>query len=498
MKVKKKIITIVLVLIVLMSNNIYAIPKPTNISVNIPKEKVHLPNKEWVDKIEYIVGKDDIPFKFDSTYEYDNGETKGTLNATKVIITPSEKIENKTYIDEYKTFTKYSNATFKDRNDYNFNNTYPINEDGYVGLIPRIGVQWSENWERGRRKWIEQTRESGWTQGSPDSSINYNYYDSESGTNINTNLNFIRVVDTKEKIGYEYSESSGNRFNYSQRNDNLGYMSQNSRDYWSGAYLFNNSPKPPRDYYGSRPDKENWELVECRWDEDRAYSADELSYISDIKANLAYRNGSWWWKSESGKLNKYRKGVYLKYRKPHTYKNYTSLYGATVNLPDYIRDFTGNAMYQGTLSKKVEKINYTCNYWNVNIIYEGDTQLKDVIVGGSISPNPSKQGGKVSFNISTKYYPNKIDIFIPGELQGYFNKSVISLNISEQLYLNTTYDEILALYIPETIDKDGKRLKDPYKFKVVATRADGSKGECILSLDINGSILDKLKTVTLY
>ena len=173
-------------------------------------------------------------------------------------------------------------------------------------------------------------------------------------------------------------------------------------------------------------------------------------------------------------------------------------YGANVNLPDYIKDYNGTANYEGTLSKQIPHTYYTCNKWDVKIIYEGKVNLKDVLVSGSINPNPSKKGGKISFNIATKYYPNRIDIYVPSELQSYLKKSVISLNIKESLYLNTIHDEILSLDIPETINKDGKRIKQAYEFKIVATRADGNKGECKFKLDINGSILDQLKTVTLY
>lgn len=498
MKFKKLITSLVLVSIVLPSSSVYAIQKPTSKSINISADKVHLQGKEWVDKIEYTVGKDSIPFKFNMNYDYEDNEYKGALKAKKVIITPSERIENKFYVTEYKNFNKTLNETYNDKNNYNFRNDFPINEDGYIGIIPRTNLVWTENWERGRRSWIEQTEQGEWTKGDPESSINYNYYDNKSGQTINTRLNFIRVVDTQQRTGYEYSQSNGNRFNYSQRNDNLGYMSQDSISYWGGGMKYSSKPRPPHDYYGTRPDKENWELVECRWDEDRAYSADEVSHIQRIRNNLVFRNGSWWWKADSGKLNKYRKGVYLKYRKPHIYKKYKTLYGATINLPDYIKNYTGNATYSGTLSKQVEKKKYTCDYWNVNIIYEGELSLKDVVVGGSIIPSPSKQGAKISFNISTKYYPNKIDIYIPNELQKYFNKSVVTLNIDERLYLNTVHDEILDLYIPETVDKEGKRLKPSYEFKVVATRSDGNKGESTFKLDINGSILDKLKTVILY
>lgn len=493
----KKIITSTLCITLLLSTISNAMPnKGVEKTLDIYKGIVNLDGKEWKEKIEYIVGKDDIPFDFDKTYEYKDNEYEGTLNAVKVTITPRQKIKDTYYVKENKDFTKYVSGNFGNKINGNFPPTHQINEDGYVGDIGLKSVTWKDNWVRGRNEYISTTHETGWTTGNLPPTINYNYHDPLSGSTINTNLNLVKTVDRQETTSYEYSESYGDRYNYSQRNENLGYMSDNTKDYYGGEYRFSDpTPRRPSDYYGPESDKTGWELVDAQWADDKPYSADEVSNIASIRPNLVYQNGGWWWKSESGRLNKYRRGTYLKYRKPIPFYKYKGEYGGYVNLPDYIQDYTGDAIYQGTLSKQVEKIKYICNYWDVNITYQGNIALKDTQVSGNIVPNPAKQGSQITFDISTRYYPNKLEISIPSELQSLFGKNMISLNIKEEAFLNTKHQEVLNLYIPETIDREGKRLREPYKFNVKAIRSDGNSAQTILKLDVSGSILENLKTV---
>lgn len=491
----KRAITLGLISTLICSSVSFAIPS-TSIGkkVEVYKGQVNLPNHEWRDKIEYTVGKDNIPFGYDSEYNYSDSDYQGTLKATKVTITPKQKIENKYYVTEYKNFNKNSVNTYATKNDNNFSSTYYVDEDGFKGHIPRKNVSWIDNWVTNRTEYIQTEHETGWITGSSPNRYSYTYYDPKSNQNININLDKIRDTSVQTSESYKYSESYGNRYNYSQNNETLGYMSDNTNKYWSDLYDFSKPPRRPSDYYGNQPDKDNWELLDCDWDESRVYSADELSGISEIRQNLAYLNGSYWWKSSNGNYNKYRKGVYLKYRKKINVYKYRTLYGGNISLPNYIKDYTGTANYGGTLSKQVEKTNYTSDYWDVNITYEGNVDLKDVQVSGKVIPSVSQKGGKITFDINTRYYPNKIQIFIPSELQSQFGKSVITMNIEERAYLNTKHSEILSLDIDETLDKEGNKLREPYKFKVRATRSDGKFAETILKLDVSGTILDNLKT----
>lgn len=495
----KKIIPSALCTILILTNTSYAMPNTEmEKTLDIYKGIVNLDKKEWKEKIEYEVGKDDIPFSYDKTYDYKDNEYEGTLNAMKITLTPREKVKVIDYTTEQKTFSKYRSGTFGNKNNANFDSTYPINEDGYIGIIGLKNVDWKDNWVTGRNEYITATHETEWAVDNLPPTINYNYHDPLSGRTINTNLNLIRTLNTEETTSYEYSESYGDRYNYSQRNENLGYMSDNTSTYYGGEYRFSApTPRRPSDYYGPENNKNGWELVDAQWADDRPYSADEVSNIASIRPNLVYKDGGWWWKSESGRLNKYRKGTYLKYRKPIKLYKYKGEYGGNVNLPDYIRDYGGNATYEGTLSKKIEHVKYICNYWDVNITYKGKLGMKDVQVSGSIIPNPTPQGSKITFDLTTRYYANRLDISIPSELQSYFGKGSIGLNIKEEQSLNTKHSEVLNLNIPETVDKDGNKLRDSYKFKVKASRADGSTAETVLNLDVRGTILDNLKTVIL-
>lgn len=496
----KKISILMLSTVLVTSNISYAIPSNSAYkSIEVYKGQVHLPNKEWKEKIEYIVGQDNIPFDYDSTHYYEDENYSGILKAKKVIITPKQKIENKDKVTVYKEFNKSQSGVYKSNNDINFPTLYPIDEDGYKGFINRTSVSWTPNWVRGEKVNYEKSHTTGWLTGEPPNTISDTYNHKESNQSIKVNLTLKKIKNKEVGKSYKYSESSGNRYNYSRDNEKLGYMSQNNKTYyWKKTYNFSDAkPLKPNDYWGSEPDKENWETIDWAWDEDRAYSADELSKIPSIKKHLTYQNGSWWWKSLSGTLNKYRKGVWIKYRKQIPVYRYTGIYGTTVSIPDYIRDYNGTAKYKGVLSKEEERISYTSNYWDVKIIYEGDTSLKDVMVNGSIIPNPSPQGSQITFDINTRFYPNKIEILIPNELKSYFNKSSIVINIDEEIYLNTKYSEVLDLYIPQTIDKDGNRIKDPYEFIIIATRSDGNKQETKVQLEISGSILDNLKTMVI-
>ena len=90
----KKISILMLSTVLVTSNISYAIPSNSAYkSIEVYKGQVHLPNKEWKEKIEYIVGQDNIPFDYDSTHYYEDENYSGTLKAKKVI---NKKLKIKT------------------------------------------------------------------------------------------------------------------------------------------------------------------------------------------------------------------------------------------------------------------------------------------------------------------------------------------------------------------------------------------------------------------
>lgn len=171
--------------------------------------------------------------------------------------------------------------------------------------------------------------------------------------------------------GYIWDESRGSEYDPSGHTT-LGYMSDNAYSYYGGSYLYSRDPRKPNDYYGNYPDDGNWELVEIRWDD--SYPVDSFDY--------AYEG--WYWTSDTSSgsyQNRYRKGVYLKWRK----KVWTQV-AVPVQVSKTVYQYSQN--YQGTVSIPATQSHfqdYTINTkWNVKVDYAGTmypTNLKADMIG---------------------------------------------------------------------------------------------------------------------
>lgn len=334
----------------------------------------------WAEKYEYNFPQSWIG-NYPETIQYNSGGYTGTLKAKKIILTPLEKIYHKdpVYRTEYANFTKYYSGTYSTKNDNNLPATYSINENGYTGEIPRTSTSWTTNYNTGRTASLTQY----WTDSTyrlrvgdvpvPGTYEGY-YYDSGSGKNIYYSLPKSGGLYPVESANtYVFSASYGRAENYDAiGHTKLGYMSSSPTKYWNFSLNFSDPlPRPPTDYYG--PDggefgEYGWELINYSWDECCVRDSKDPAW-----AYKTWQDG-YLWISERGIKQRYRKGVYLNYRKLVTGYKYRQAYSGTIKLPDTIKDYTGTAKYEGKLSKQVfDHWNeyYTASKWKVQVVYEG-------------------------------------------------------------------------------------------------------------------------------
>lgn len=134
------------------------------------------------------------------------------------------------------------------------------------------------------------------------------------------------------KYGWVYSTSDGRNMFYDPiDHTRLGYMSNNTDTYWGGLYRFSEPPRKPSDYYGPDADKSGWTLVAIHW-------ADPAPQPASDYPNLTRTPLGYYWISDGTdgqpvEYNKYRKGVWLQYRKKTTTYEWQQEYQGTVHIP---------------------------------------------------------------------------------------------------------------------------------------------------------------------
>lgn len=184
---------------------------------------------------------------------------------------------------------------------------------------------------------------SGWvnrsSEASPPSVLTGTYYDSVSGRNVSYTLQKSGgLYQVDSRISYINYRSLGRAENYDKEtNYYLGFMSQNPITYYAGRFDDPKPGEPPDRYYGIPLElvNNNWQLIDYGWDDPHAINADTWASKGPYYANkLVKSNGSYWWRSERGILNKYRKGVWIDYRLQVKQYRYRQKYTATITLPD--------------------------------------------------------------------------------------------------------------------------------------------------------------------
>lgn len=126
-------------------------------------------------------------------------------------------------------------------------------------------------------------------------------------------VGFYNTIDAKANSYTEDSWSYGRAENYDRNgHTTLGYMADNTSTYWSGSYSFSASkPRKPSDYYGEYADDGKWVLQDD-------YAWDESSVQDARNWGIYTSSDGYYWVSETGVKNRYRKGVYLHYTKTIT------------------------------------------------------------------------------------------------------------------------------------------------------------------------------------
>ncbi|KAA6446919.1 CARDB domain-containing protein [Bacillus swezeyi] len=337
-------------------------------------------NPKWVTYPNKSIGS------YPSSLQYDQGGFKGTLKATKIKLTPLEKTYHKdpVYRTESKTFTKTISKKYSSKDNSKVPETIKIDEDGYKGTIQRSSISWTNNWVKNRSKslttyWTDSKYKEFKSDASPPKTYKGTYYDSASKKNVSYSL---------PKSGGLYSSASKKQWVYyrapgaarwydKDANYYLGFMSNNSKTYYAGKFSDSKPGEAPDKYYGIPRNLKNkdWNLIDYGWDESKVQDA------RDWKSVTVYHNGDWYWRSESGRLNRYRKGVWILYRLNITVHKFKQKYKGSFKLPDYVKDYTAKSTYKGKLSKKVfDHYNeyYTSSKWKVEVQYEGDTQEKNL------------------------------------------------------------------------------------------------------------------------
>lgn len=361
------------------------LPTPASASVSktvLIYQKEITKNMDW-ENPKWVTYPNSAYGTYPATYNYDSGGYTGTLNATRIKLTPKEKVYHKdpVYRTDYQTFTKSTTGTYETNSNTNVPSTYAINENGYTGNIPRTNLTWTTNWVTGRTQTLTQY----WTDGSYrenywESPVPWTYdgwhYDDPSGQWVYYSLpRYNSVYSIASTYGWIRYRAPG-RAEYYDKYENyyLGFMSSNGSTYYAGNFSDPWPGEAPDRYYGlPRGFIADWRLVAYGWDDPYAINADSWAAAGHAD-KLVYSSGSYWWRSESGRLNKYRKGVWIDYDLYVPLNLYRQAYSGVVNLPNYINNYTANATYSGTLSKQVidhYDEYYTSSKWDVEIEYTG-------------------------------------------------------------------------------------------------------------------------------
>lgn len=384
---------------------------------------------------------------YPSTISYDKDGFTGTLNAKRIILKPKQKDYHKDaiYRTEYQTFNKSYAANYSNKNDSNLPSQYWVDENGYQGNIPRTSTTWTDNWVRGRTVWHTQywqdwaNREFDWEVPVPYTYDGW-YYDSATGQNVWYSLpksgGLYTIYSTKEWINYRAPGSAA----YYDKNANyyLGFMSNNSTSYYAGRWTDAYPGEAPDRYYGLPRylSPSDVRLIGYGWDEPYAVNSDYWASLG-YWDKLVYSNGSYWWRSESGKLNKYRRGVWIDYQLYVTKYRFQQNYAGTVYLPDYIKDYTGTGYYSGTLSKQVldhYDEYYTSNDWDVSVEYAGTVYSTNLTAKSLAITDLS--GNPVSYLVKGKQYKATMVTTNSGEL----DVGAYKVGFYEQGTLKTTLD----------------------------------------------------------
>lgn len=115
-------------------------------------------------------------------------------------------------------------------------------------------------------------------------------------------------------------------------------------------------------------------------------------------------------------------------------------------------------------------------------------------LSASISPNPAKQGQKITLKIDTTGFVKYLTVYFPYEIYTLDPTTPISITIPEQSSRTDYVPYYLPIKTPLTLDKNGLSLRLPYVIQVKAQRADNTFEIVNVNLNVKGNIYDGIKT----
>lgn len=127
--------------------------------------------------------------------------------------------------------------------------------------------------------------------------------------------------------------------------------------------------------------------------------------------------------------------------------------------------------------------------------YQNLSVIDSLTLTASLSPNPAKRGQRITISTTTDGFAKNLSFSFPLEITSLDTKTVfpITKNILVEAHHVDSIEYNLPLGTPDTIDKDGNRLRPPYVITVVATNDDQNKS-VNLQLDVTGNIFDGIET----
>lgn len=134
------------------------------------------------------------------------------------------------------------------------------------------------------------------------------------------------------------------------------------------------------------------------------------------------------------------------------------------------------------------------NVGNMNYSIYGGYTISSLTIAAVVTPNPAKQGQKITLTISTTGNAKFLTVYFPTEITSLDPSTPITVQVPEQPSRTDTITYYLPIKTPVTLDKNNSRVLPAYTLLVKAQKADGTTKTTNVLLDVKGSIFDGLKT----
>lgn len=132
--------------------------------------------------------------------------------------------------------------------------------------------------------------------------------------------------------------------------------------------------------------------------------------------------------------------------------------------------------------------------------YSQQITVESLKLTGTLYPNPVKQGQQITLDITTQGKAKYLRAYFPIDIVSRDKRGTsfpIQKEIPEEDIHNEKVPYILPIDTPLTLDSNGNRLRIPYSITVEAEKASGAKKSITLYLDVQGNVVDGVKSVIL-